>query len=282
MGTRQRRFFRSGLLAGLVALAAASLAWACTPTADIEITPDRVAAGGGAIDVQGRNFLDGATVQVRWNAADGPLLATATARGTEGARFSVPVTVPKVPEDTYTVLALAQDKNGEAIAVRESLVVGQPGRAPAAAPEGREPAARSVSGGETGGSTRATTSGGDETPARASAPSPAPAVTAAPATTADAGPAADTPAAAAKPDQSREPAAARPSERSATSDLWSGFRGGKAPAAAPAVPEPVAVAGEDSPQMAIGAALLALGLVGLVGAFGVAELRRRRAPATRP
>lgn len=66
-----------------------------------------------------------------------------------------------------------------------------------------------------------------------------------------------------------------PSERAATGDLWGGFRSGKAPSL---------VAGEGSPDeggpgASIGLGLLGLGLVGLLSALAVAEVRRRRALA---
>jgi hypothetical protein len=67
-----------------------------------------------------------------------------------------------------------------------------------------------------------------------------------------------------------------PSERAATGDLWSGFRSGKAPS--------LLDAGDGSPDdggsgASIGLALLGLGLVGLLSALAVAEVRRRRALA---
>jgi hypothetical protein len=69
--------------------------------------------------------------------------------------------------------------------------------------------------------------------------------------------------------------------QTATGDLWSAFRGRKAPAAPSGgiAGDLTADASGQGPQLAIGAGLLGLGLVALLGAFAVAETRRRRAPA---
>lgn len=68
------------------------------------------------------------------------------------------------------------------------------------------------------------------------------------------------------------------SERSATADLWSGFRSGSTPStlAPPAGEEPER---GSSSALAVGAGLLGLGAMALFAGFAVAEVRRRRALA---
>lgn len=284
----QRRFFQLGLVGAITLLAAASLAWACTPDSDIDITPGVVPAGGAAVTVNGTSFVDGAAVQLRWNAADGPVLATTTARGGQSASFSVPITVPRVPEDEYTVVAITEDYAGNEFVARAQVIVGD-GTA-SAGPSDRRPASGTerVDGGERGGRTSAETTGAAPETA-AGGQSAAPAAPAAPAPVTAASPSDGVVAAAAATvrdpaeDGGSRAAAAivRPSERSAGGDLWGGFRAqAPAPAASAAAPE-VPIDDSAAPQTAIGAALLALGLVALFGAFAVAELRRRRAPTAR-
>lgn len=66
-----------------------------------------------------------------------------------------------------------------------------------------------------------------------------------------------------------------PSERSAAGDLWSGFGSAESPSlSSPALPAPAEGTGS---QLWVGAGLLGFGLVALLGGFGVAEARRRRA-----
>ncbi len=67
-----------------------------------------------------------------------------------------------------------------------------------------------------------------------------------------------------------------PSERAATGDLWGGFRSGKAPSL---VEGDGSADDEGGPGASIGLGLLGLGLVGLLSALAVAEVRRRRALA---
>jgi hypothetical protein len=66
-----------------------------------------------------------------------------------------------------------------------------------------------------------------------------------------------------------------PSERAATGDLWGGFRSGKTPSLVPGDGS----ADDGGSGASIGLGLLGLGLVGLLSALAVAQVRRRRALA---
>ena len=128
MHARSRRY--AGIVLGILAtaLAAASLAWACSPEAVIGLTPQS-AAPGATVTVTGEQFVEGDTVQLRWNAADGRVLATVSPRGRPGAEFRTTITVPRVPADTYSVIAVARDPNGNGrtFTARAALTVGSPG-----------------------------------------------------------------------------------------------------------------------------------------------------------
>lgn len=118
---------RSGIVAGfgsvVAVLAWAGVAFACTAVAGVEVVGSRGTPGSQTV-VEGRRFEPG-PVQLRWNTADGPLLATAT-----GPEFSVPVTVPDAPDGVAFVIAVQRDSKGTTWRVPGSLQVGR-GAAPA-------------------------------------------------------------------------------------------------------------------------------------------------------
>jgi len=100
MRIRRNHLPLASVLAALSALAVASVAWACTQTATISIRP---ASGptGGPVMVSGQDF--GSTpVEIRWNGAEGPVLATAS-----GPQFSVAVSPPAgAAPDVYVIEAV--------------------------------------------------------------------------------------------------------------------------------------------------------------------------------
>lgn len=55
--------------------------------------------------VEGTDFFSGGPVEIRWNSATGPLLATAT-----GPDFSTDVTIPDAPPGSYVVLAVGRER----------------------------------------------------------------------------------------------------------------------------------------------------------------------------
>ncbi|MDP8932264.1 MAG: hypothetical protein M3O70_27820 [Actinomycetota bacterium] len=86
-------------------LAAASSAWACVPQPLVTVTP--MAAGPPGAEVTVNGYAISGRAEIRWNALDGPLLATS-----DGPVFSVPVTIPAVADGLYSLLVLERDPSG--------------------------------------------------------------------------------------------------------------------------------------------------------------------------
>lgn len=163
------RTVRAKVLVGgsLVALfiGATSLAWACTRTPSLTVTPG-FGRAGSQVQVTGKSFTPAEPVEVRWNSTGGPVLG----RGTPGAdfSFSVAVTIPeKAAGGVYYIVATAPNTRAQAsFEVRTAAAAAAD---PSTAPENQTSA--SGSGAETtssnGGQTSASTSGGNATAAGA-------------------------------------------------------------------------------------------------------------------
>lgn len=100
-----------------VVLGAASLAWACTAQLGFDVDP-----GGGVAGTPVTGSGDGAPgpVEIHWNGADGPVVATAPV-GPDGI-FAVGFTIPEVAPGTYTVVATS-NQGGRAFASPASFQV---------------------------------------------------------------------------------------------------------------------------------------------------------------
>lgn len=84
-----------------------SAAWACVPMAKlVSLQPDSSGPSGSRVVVNGLGFEPN-SVEVRWNAADGPRLGAA-----RGPNFSVSVTIPKAPEGLHTLIAVERQQDG--------------------------------------------------------------------------------------------------------------------------------------------------------------------------
>lgn len=104
--------------AGALLVLVAAAAFACAPLATLEL--DRGVAGAGEhVHVEGKGFLTAGTgekvVDVRWNSADGPVLAS-TPSDAQG-RISVTFTVPDAEPGYYVLLAGLRDGTTPARAV---------------------------------------------------------------------------------------------------------------------------------------------------------------------
>jgi hypothetical protein len=246
-------------------------------------------------------------VEIRWDSASGPLLGTAT-----GPDFSKSVTLPKDSRGPHLVQAVAHSRSGETFIARASVAITDPrnsgggsggsgGDKPPGAGANRDTgqigrpigrrrgsrgrahgrgagglgrradaqghpagAERSGSRGESAARPGVVNRGGRDFFAGSVPPAEARSTDSRPASANGSG---------------QPPVGARPSERSATGDLWSGFGPGKRASLIPSATDPVAPSDGPGGQLAIGVALLGLGLVALLGGFGVAEVRRRRALA---
>lgn len=92
-----------GLAVSAFSLAFASAAFACSPRCCFATIYDTSGAPESKVTVKGAQFGD-AIAQIRWNAVDGPLLATAT-----GSDWTQTITVPKVAPDFYVIVVFGID-----------------------------------------------------------------------------------------------------------------------------------------------------------------------------
>jgi len=138
-----QRFWLVACCALAPLLVVASVAWACTPQATIGVQP-AAALSGSAVAVEGADFSSGGPVEIRWNSASGPLLATAT-----GPEFSADIRIPDVPPGVYTVLAVGRDQQGNVVGyARTSFKVEPPPEIALQPDSGRAAAQVLVEGGE--------------------------------------------------------------------------------------------------------------------------------------
>ena len=293
-------------------VAGGAIAWACSPNANISLSPQS-GPPGSEVTVSGSQFTSkgsGAAVEIRWNQLNGEVLATTT-----GPTFSVSVTIPEDAAGTSRIFAIGRAPDGDMVGSdvaevqvtapvsQEPAPVGgggggppapvtdparpQGGNAPGGSPPSsqRAPAPSSDRGRSTPQSRRETgvTSPGASAPAqRPSTRSASPAdvfggsspspVTNEGAAQLGSGVGAEAPA-------SGGPARARASELSASGDLWSGFTNGGAQSFGNGGGDALG-GGATMNHALVGSALLGLGLVALMVAALFFEVgRRRRVPA---
>lgn len=101
-----------------------SLAWACTDLSVMAAASPPVGPGLSATTVSGQTATRGGTsppVEIRWDSASGPLLATAVTDG-EG-RFSTTVGVPAAAPGVYTLVAVTPTSDGAVDVARSSFQV---------------------------------------------------------------------------------------------------------------------------------------------------------------
>ena len=108
----------AALVFGLtLALGSMAAAWACVPQPLVVIQPAAFGAPGSQVTVDG--YLFGGSMEIRWNAIDGPELATAS-----GSNFSVPITVPQAAPGLYTILVVIRASDGSiSVGGRASFLV---------------------------------------------------------------------------------------------------------------------------------------------------------------
>lgn len=119
-----RRGAVAGLLASLMVVTGAGLAWACTAQTLMQVAPSMTGPAGSQVQVTA-SVASAGPVSLRWNGAQGPVLASGEARPRESVDMSV--TIPEVPPGVY-YLVLVADGNDVARAAYEVT-----GRAPGAA-----------------------------------------------------------------------------------------------------------------------------------------------------
>jgi hypothetical protein len=89
-----------------LALGTGGAAWGCVPQPLVSLQPRSSGPRGSEVTVEALAF-GSAPVEVRWNGVDGELLATAS-----GPQFSVPVTIPQVPEGLSHIVVFERDQTG--------------------------------------------------------------------------------------------------------------------------------------------------------------------------
>lgn len=294
------------------ALVGASIAWACTPSAGFT-TSQSSGPPGAAVALQGHDFVPSQPVEIRFGTTQ-----VATGTPDAGGNFATSFSVPRnAPGDVYTIVAISKDpSDGQVYKARGAFEVTTrpaPNSNNSGTTSGGEPEAgggdgrsQSTSGAEPeadgGGSRSQTTSGAErgsvdtgsgrttgDTPAAQPQTKPSRgSIESAPENGATARGGSDAgsdsgvfsgsePRGEGRSDAGASTAAGA-SERSAAGDLWGGFGSDEKAASL--------TTGADSPAKAdsgagrlIGAGLLGFGLLTLVGGFGLAEVRRRRALA---
>jgi hypothetical protein len=100
---RSKRAVLGALVSAGAVMVAAGLAWACTSFSTIGLSSSAGQAGS-EVAVTGAGAEAGGPVVIRWNALEGPVLATTTADA-NGA-FTVPVRVPDSLGGVHVVLAV--------------------------------------------------------------------------------------------------------------------------------------------------------------------------------
>ena len=112
-GMSVRRSAMVGALGGFALLAAgtgvASTAWACSVAAASTSISPKVGAAGTEVTVSGSSYAPG-PVEIRWNGASGPVLAT-----TQGPNFSQVVTVPAETTGGMAYIAAVQRDGAGAV-----------------------------------------------------------------------------------------------------------------------------------------------------------------------
>ena len=178
---------------------AASTAFACTPSAQIRAVPGS-GPGGSQIVIDGGAWDNTGPIDIHWNSVDGTPLASVPVSLTGGdGDFSVPVRIPDVAPDVYTIVATQPRLGGgvtKAAAAFQVTTTGAGGGA-GGTPTNSGQATTRASGGsgssDPAASSPATssssvgTAGGDGIPAPSSAAASSPAVNAPATSTATAG-----------------------------------------------------------------------------------------------
>lgn len=104
---RSARSTAAGVLVGLLALVVPmAIAWACLPLPAITVGPSSSGPVGSEVTLTAVAF-GGGPVEVRWNALDGPLLASAV-----GPNFETKVKIPEAPSGLYLLVVIGRLEDG--------------------------------------------------------------------------------------------------------------------------------------------------------------------------
>ena len=292
----RRRALVTGLCAAALAVLGAGVAWACTPTAHVDVYP-QTGIPGSRVTVTASKFHPDQPIEIRWETAAGERLGTARTASNGGTQAEI--TVPSVPGDVYYIVAVQFEGTrviGESVASFEVEAPARPtpsastppppsgstapaATAPAPPVADTSPAPSSVVAGtaDPSAGTSAATAGTSAATASAPAAVAAPRARPVAARSASVAAPAQGPEAAASSAAVPAEAAAQPSRRSITADLWGGLDDGRVPSGSGLT---TPAGGPDHGGLAAGALLSTLAVAVLGSLAGVAVSRRRRAPTT--
>jgi hypothetical protein len=256
---------RRGAIAVVVigaALGPVAIAWACTPSADIVVSPSQGRPGDSAT-VSGAQFRDG-LVSLHWDSTGGPVIGSGT-----GPSFSTTVTTPAASPGGHYIVAI-QDGGGTDTAPY-AVLADQPASSPStpgtgstsspSAGAGTQPA-HPTGGSHSGGGGRSSGRGSVPGSAAAAVPAALPAP-----------PASSESSRAGKASQESGSA----SEQSAVADLWSAFGKPRESALSGLGGPAASTGGGDNSFVSAGMVVLAVGLLALLAGLGIAAAQRRRA-----
>jgi len=123
MKASRSRLTAVGFSALALIIVAGSFAWACTPQARLQIIPPAAGPSRTQITVSGvSGSNEPAPVEIRWNSATGPTLASVPAKGGWEA-FQGQITIPDASPDVYYLVAVV---GGQGVA-RAAYEVTAPG-----------------------------------------------------------------------------------------------------------------------------------------------------------
>ncbi len=121
----------AGLVAAMGVVVPAGLAWACVAVVSLTTVSPTVQPGG-TVTVIGREFAQGAPVEIHLDSPTGPLLTTAPPPTTTmTSKFSWDVPIPAdVPYGDHVLFAVQNYHNMNASVPRSAIYVGVPPPAP--------------------------------------------------------------------------------------------------------------------------------------------------------
>lgn len=285
-----------------------AISWACGPNRGVQLDRHDYFPGQ-SVTISGANWIEGVNVQVTLN-GNFVTGVTTNSTGNFSASFAAPsaagsYTVVADGVDPSTGNSLPGGNTRQTFTVTARQAASSPGaNAPGAAPRprGNSPAGGTTSGGvgnrgRSGGNSR-TVSGGERRSSgggeRARSGAGAPSGAGGPVNASEEGliksagatafagsvtRQARVKAATGGASRSKSKAAARPSERSAAADLWSGLASGKNPSLAAGANDGQAPSTAKGAGLALALGLLGVGFLTLLG-LGVAEAQRRRSRAS--
>jgi len=135
---KKRDLVKSTAAGGAMVLVLASFAWACTNQARIITLNSISGAPSAVLAISGNRVPASSSVEVRWDALNGPKIGSAIAD--QAGNFATQVSVPEVKPGIYTIVASA----GEFAVARTAFEVTAPAAAASSPSQVRQPASNDL------------------------------------------------------------------------------------------------------------------------------------------